>query len=234
MTVTKLRERMEAVASKERIGVARRFFKEPVDPRGVAAPELKRIAAEAYREIKLWPTLQRDEFCTELWKSGKLEDGAVACYIYRRFEKQCGAAEFALFESWIDNYVSNWAHCDSIAPTLLAACIAKDPALMKRLTAWTKSKNRWKRRAAATALLREAKLGCNPEFILGLSDLLIEDSDEMVQKGVGWLLKETYPKKPRETVEWMLARLGRMPRLVVRYAAEKMSKADRALIMKRG
>lgn len=233
MTATDIRARMEAASSQDRIEGARRFFKEPIDPRGVAAPVVKRIAAEAYREIKLWPTAKRNKLCMDLWNGGKLEDGPAATYIYRRFEKQCGSAEFRLFEDWIDNYVSNWAQCDSIAPSLLAACIGNEPALMERLTAWTRSKNRWKRRAAATALLREAKLGRNTEFIFGIADRLIEDADEMVQKGVGWLLKETYPKKPNETVEFMLARIGRMPRLVVRYAAEKMSSADRALVMKR-
>jgi 3-methyladenine DNA glycosylase AlkD len=233
MTAEEIRERMEAASSKDRIEGARRYFKEPIDPRGVAAPAVKRIAAEAYREIKLWPTEKRNRLCTDLWKGGKMEDGPVATYIYRRFEKQCGAAEFRLFESWIDNYVSNWAQCDSIAPSLLAACIGNEPALMKRLTVWTPSKNRWKRRAAATALLREAKQGRNTEFIFVIAGILIEDADEMVQKGVGWLLKETYPKKPRETVEFLLPRISRMPRLVVRYAAEKMSKADRSSVMKR-
>ena len=162
-----------------------------------------------------------------------MEDGLLACYIYQRFMKHCGKAEFALFESWIDNYVSNWAHCDSIAPTLLAACIANEPALMRQLTKWTKSSNRWKRRAAAVALLREGKAGRNTEFLFAIADQLIDDSDEMVQKGVGWLLKETYPKQPRLCMEFIIPRLDRMPRLMVRYAAEKMSAADQATVMKR-
>ena len=48
----------------------------------------------------------------------------------------------------------------------------------------------------------------------------------MVQKGAGWLLKETYPKRPEETMEFL--RSCAFPRLVVRYAAEKMTKSDRA------
>ncbi len=143
MDAVEIRARLQAVSSKNRIDGARRFFKEPVDPRGVAAPDAKRIAAEVYREIKLWPVARRNKLCTGLWKGGKLEDGPTATYIYRRFEKQCGAAEFQLFEIWIDNHVSSWAQCDSIAPSLLAACIGNEPGLMNRLTAWTRAKNRW-------------------------------------------------------------------------------------------
>ena len=221
MDAEEIRARLDAASSKERIDGANRFFKEAIDPRGVSAPDAKRIAAEVYREIKLWPVAQRNKLCTDLWKDGKLEDGPTATYLYRRFEKQCGAAEFRMFENWIDNSVSNWAQCDSIAPSLLAACIGNEPELMERLTVWTRSKNRWKRRASAVALLREAKQGRNTEFIFGIAERLIEDADEMVQKGVGWLLKETYPKKPRETVDFLLARLSHIPRLVVSMRRKK-------------
>ena len=234
MTVDEIRARMDAVAQPARIAGARRFFKEPVHPRGVAAPDQKRIAAAVYQAIRLWPVADRDALCSALWRNGKLEDGTLACYVYQRFKKQCGKEAFELFESWIDHYVSNWAQCDSVAPTLLAACIANEPALMRRFPKWIKSKNRWKRRAAAVALIHEAKAGRNTAFLFEMAEGLLEDEDEMVQKGVGWLLKEAYPQKPREVVEFMLPRLHRMPRLMVRYAAEKMSPAHRAAVMLRG
>jgi hypothetical protein len=54
----------------------------------------------------------------------------------------------------------------------------------------------------------------------------------MVRKGLGWLLKETYPKRPREVVAFLLAHPA-APRLVVRYAAEKMSSGDCQTVMRR-
>ena len=30
----------------------------------------------------------------------------------------------------------------------------------------------------------------------------LDDTDDMVQKGLGWLLKETYPMKPREVIQF--------------------------------
>jgi len=232
MTAEEIREQLDACAVPGRGEGAKRYFKEPIDPRGVAAGELKRIAAEVYREIKAWPVGQRNRLCTELWEGGKFEDGLLVCYVYRRFEKQCGVAEFKVFESWINKYVSNWAHNDSLAP-VVCACIGKEPALMQQLTDWTRAKNRWKRRAAATSLLKEAKHGRSTEFIFDIAGRMIQDPDEMVQKGVGWLLKETYPKRPAETLEFLMERIETTPRLIVRYAAEKMPEADRALVMKR-
>jgi 3-methyladenine DNA glycosylase AlkD len=132
-----------------------------------------------------------------------------------------------LFERWIDRYVHNWAHCDGIASWLLAASIANDPLLKAVLPAWTRSRNRWKRRAAAVALLQEAKKGRSSDDILQIADLLRDDPDEMVQKGLGWLLKETYPKRPDDVMAWLRENPS-TPRLVVRYAAEKMAPSDRA------
>jgi 3-methyladenine DNA glycosylase AlkD len=55
----------------------------------------------------------------------------------------------------------------------------------------------------------------------------------MVQNGVGWLLKETYPKKPREVMRFLMPLRHTTTRLVLRYAAEKMSKDDKARLLKK-
>jgi hypothetical protein len=55
----------------------------------------------------------------------------------------------------------------------------------------------------------------------------------MVQKGVGWLLKDPYPKKPRETLEFLDGWRTRAPRLVLRLAAEKMNERDRRRLLTR-
>lgn len=53
----------------------------------------------------------------------------------------------------------------------------------------------------------------------------------MVQKGVGWLIKEMYPKKAATTVRFLLPWRETAPRLMLRYAAEKMTASDRARIL---
>jgi 3-methyladenine DNA glycosylase AlkD len=206
---------------------------ERVDPYGVAAPEAKRIAQNVYHRIKQWPVADRDRFCTALWESGKNEEGNVVCYVYRRFAKQCGAREFRLFTRWLDRYVHNWGHTDGLSLWLLGASIANEPALIDHLDAWTRSKNRWKRRAAAVALVPSARHGLNTREIFRIAKPLIPDADLMVQKGVGWLLKETYPKKPAELMRFLLPLRGKAPRLVLRYAAEKMTSDDKARVMSR-
>jgi len=210
-----------------------RFFtaEQRPDSYGVASPDVKRIAREIYRRIKPWPTADRDRFCTALWESGKNEEGSLVCYVYRRFAKSCGGREFRIFTRWLDRYVHNWGHTDGLSLWLLGASIANDPTLIDHLDAWTKSKNRWKRRAAAVALVPSARRGLHTREIFRIAEPLIPDEDDMVRKGVGWLLKETYPKKPVETVKFLLPRKEKASRVVLRYAAEKMSAVDRERIL---
>jgi 3-methyladenine DNA glycosylase AlkD len=101
------------------------------------------------------------------------------------------------------------------------------------LCEWTVSANRWKRRAAAVALVRRARQGRETDLILDIAGRLLADADDMVQKGVGWLLKDAYPKAPRPVVAFLLERRARAPRLVLRIAAEKMTARDRARVMAR-
>jgi 3-methyladenine DNA glycosylase AlkD len=207
------------------------FFKESVKARGVRSPQLIELSADLYRELKPWPIAERDKFIVELWKDGHLETGALACYTYRRFAKTFGEREFRLFENWLDRYVTNWAHCDGLCCYLLAPAIARFPDLANELPAWTQSKNRWKRRGAAVALVKEAHAGRRLDLVCQIAQTLAHDPEDLVQKGAGWVLKESYPKHPTEVVEFLTTHAKGWPRLVLRYAAEKMTAQDKRSVL---
>jgi 3-methyladenine DNA glycosylase AlkD len=198
------------------------------------APQIQRVARDIYPRVKKLPVADRDRLCTTLWQNPGFAGGALVCYLYRRFARQCGAREFALFTRWLDRYVNNWGHTDGLSLWLLGASIANDASLIGKLDSWTRSKNRWKRRAAAVALVYSAKRGEHTGAILRIAKPLIADKDDMVQKGVGWLLKETYPKKPSEVVRFLVAHRSETTRLILRYAAEKMTAGDKASVLSRG
>ena len=212
------------------------FFKplpgENVRFRGIRAPQLKKIAQALYPAVKKWPIANRDQLCEELWRWGDFEGGAIVCYLYRRFQKQCGPREFRLFTRWLDKYVDNWGHTDGLSLWLLGASIENHPELIKELLPWTRAKKRWKRRASAVSMVYSAKRGEHNKEIFLIAEPLLADPDDMVQKGVGWLLKETYPRKPREVMRFLMPRRHSIPRLVLRYAAEKMSAEDKTRLLR--
>ena len=168
-TLAWLRSELEQASDSKFAEGQRWFFKHEVDTWGVRTKELHRIARDQHHKVKSWPLADRNKLCTELWKSGKLEEGALVCYVYRRFKAECHECEFRLFERWLDRYVNNWAHCDGLSSWLLAASLANEPALTVELAGWTTSPNRWRRRAAAVSLIQEAKAGRHTEVIFDIA-----------------------------------------------------------------
>jgi 3-methyladenine DNA glycosylase AlkD len=55
-----------------------------------------------------------------------------------------------------------------------------------------------------------------------LSDSLLTDEDDMVQKGLGWLLRETAKYDPKRTIPYLTKIKARAPRLVLRTACETL------------
>ena len=60
-----------------------------------------------------------------------------------------------------------------------------------------------------------------------LSDQLLADNDDMVQKGLGWLLRETVKADARRTVPYLRTIRHEAPRLVLRTACETLPKRVR-------
>ena len=60
---------------------------------------------------------------------------------------------------------------------------------------------------------------------------LLASNDDMVQKGLGWLLREAVKANPKETVTYVMTIRERAPRLVLRTACETLSAADRQRVL---
>jgi 3-methyladenine DNA glycosylase AlkD len=67
--------------------------------------------------------------------------------------------------------------------------------------------------------------------IIRLSDLLLADEDDMVQKGLGRLLRETAKADAKRTVPYLVRIRKRAPRLILRTACETLPAATRKKIL---
>ena len=67
--------------------------------------------------------------------------------------------------------------------------------------------------------------------IVKLSDALLGDKDDMVQKGLGWLLRETAKFDAKRTVPYLGKIRGNAPRLVLRTACETLPLGVRRRIL---
>jgi 3-methyladenine DNA glycosylase AlkD len=106
-----------------------------------------------------------------------------------------------------------------------------DPKHLGEIKRWAKSPHRWHRRAATVALIRGSRQQLFFEDVSWLAEQLHRDRDDMVQKGLGWLLRETAKADPKRTIPLLLRLRGRAPRLVLRTACETLKPAERARIL---
>jgi len=67
-----------------------------------------------------------------------------------------------------------------------------------------------------------AKVGNKLKEVFELTDILLTDPSDMVQKGYGWLLKEASRNHQREVYRYVINNRKTMPRTALRYAIELM------------
>jgi len=227
-----IRKRIIAEADPARAQGERRYFKGTIRNRGLSVPKCQAIARDVFRENKTkladgdWIALVE-----ALLAGGWHEEGTVGLELYRRTRPAPSVELFQRYERWLGTYVGNWAHCDELCTHLIGDAIGAKPALARRLKPWTKSENRWMRRGAAVSLVVAARRG---EFLresLSIARALVDDQDDMVQKGFGWLLKEAARQHRREVTAFLDQYARRMPRTAFRYAIELFPPAERKRLM---
>jgi 3-methyladenine DNA glycosylase AlkD len=146
----------------------------------------------------------------------------------KNFEK----SDLETFERWIDTYINNWAKCDGFCNHTVGDFIEKFPESIALIYVWAESKNRWLRRASAVSFIVPAKRGKHLNAVFAITDLLLRDQDDMVQKGYGWLLKEASRKHCQEVFSYVMKHKSVMPRTALRYAVELMPHSRRIRAMK--
>ncbi|MFH1382382.1 MAG: DNA alkylation repair protein [Chloroflexota bacterium] len=220
--LTVVRHELEQQAETKTKESFRRFFKEKVVAYGVKTPTVIKIARKYFPEVKPLGKRQVFALCEELFKSDYTEEAFIASEWAYWLRDEYEPNDFTVFESWVDKYVNNWAKCDSLCNHAIGSFVEKYPEYIERLKNWTKSENRWLRRAAAVTLIIPAKQGKFLKDIFEIADSLLQDSDDLVQKGYGWMLKEASRTHQQEVFDYVLRNNKLMPRTALRYAIEKM------------
>jgi 3-methyladenine DNA glycosylase AlkD len=231
--LVQLRADLRANADEKSIANYQRYFKETVKFYGLSMSAANKIAVKYWKEIK---TLSKPEIfalCEDLFKSDYSEEAAVASDWAPRLTDQFEPADLALFKRWIDSYLNDWAKVDGFCNHTIGNFVQKYPASIGEIVSWAASSNRWLKRASAVSLIIPAKKGLFINEIFTISDRLLTDNDDMVQKGYGWMLKEASNLHQDDVYHYVLKHRHDMPRTALRYAIEKMPPDLKSEAMKR-
>lgn len=234
-TVAEIRRILKEDGSAKHAKGVQWFFKEEIKSRGWYAADLRSLARQFRRKVieergKEEGVQFLMQVADRLFTGRVLEEKVFAVFLLEGQAAKLGDEEFARFESWLDR-ISSWADHDALVHYLIAPMVAAKPPRTRFVFRWAKSKNRWHRRAACVALIQGTRQKLFFPDIVRLSNMLLSDEDDMVQKGLGWLLRETAKAGPKRTVPYLMKIRVRAPRLVLRTACETLPKALRSRVL---
>lgn len=210
-----------------------KFFKDEITSRGWYTGELRKLARRFCKVIRHDAGGARlVSVADELFRGNVFEEKVLAVLFLENSVGDLTPADFRLFESWLDR-VSTWADHDALCHYLIGPMMVDQPRRHARALAWSRSPHRWHRRAAAVSLIRGARSRMFADAIAKVCRRLLDDQDLMVQKGLGWLLRESAKYNPKFAIPLLRSIREQAPRLVLRTACETVSPRIRNQLLKK-
>jgi 3-methyladenine DNA glycosylase AlkD len=200
---------------------------------GVRTPTIHKVAGKYYKTLKSESIDERLEMCRHLLATRIYEHKIMAFRWAYLARKEYAPEHLAVFAAWLDEYIDDWIDCDDLCIHVIGEFFLKYPDLAEEVIHWTASPNYWVRRGAAVSLVLPSRKGEQLALVFQVADLLLEDEEDLVRKGYGWLLKVTSKTWPEEVFGYVMDKRDRMPRVSLRYAIEKLPEQMRHKAMEK-
>jgi 3-methyladenine DNA glycosylase AlkD len=161
-----------------------------------------------------------------------LEAKAVGIELVARHRREFSPRLLPRWKRWLARDQSaNWATTDLICGTLIGPLLARHPDLITQMRAWARHRNMWVRRAAAVSLIPPMRAGLGVDAAYDVARMLRPDPDDLIQKAVGWMLREAGKQDAARLERYLRAEGAGMPRLTVRYAIERFPPKTRKALL---
>ncbi|TXT61978.1 MAG: DNA alkylation repair enzyme [Promethearchaeota archaeon] len=166
------------------------------------------------------------------------EEKFISFLFINRFKRYFDEEIVRIYREALENYCDSWAVCDSSIIKVLGPFIAKKLKKEKAydiISEWSKSDNIWIRRASLVIFIKHVMITkkFEKDFLSNLVDALAKDSEEYVQKAIGWLLKTCSQYAQNYIFGYLMDRKDLFSRMVLRTATEKLSKELRTKILEK-
>jgi 3-methyladenine DNA glycosylase AlkD len=155
---------------------------------------------------------------------------ALAIMVLQFKKAKATAVKKQLFDTYLellkDNRVNNWDLVDASAP-YLGVYLLDFPGAKALLAKLAKSKNLWEQRVSIMftwAYIRAGRLEVSTKQV----ELFLDHPHDLIHKASGWMLREVGKKDLKLLRSFLETHAAIMPRVMLRYAIEKMTEAERA------
>jgi len=226
LNTIELKKELHSLADPHRVALLQGFFKTGPGEYaegdifiGIKVPVLRGVVKK-YRGLSLTEAL-------ELLQSPIHEHRMVALLILvEKFKRGKDEEREQIFQAYLDNtkWINNWDLVDVTCHHIVGQYLMeKDRGILYDLA---KSTDLWKKRIAVVSTFAFIR---NNDFydILRIAEILVNDKHDLIQKAVGWMLREA-GKRDRMVEEIFLKKYYKtMPRTMLRYAIERFGESER-------
>lgn len=232
--IKELREAMEQAAGRTQPLVDRKHHRHgEYRALGLKAAQYYRIMDVFLPRFRKLPLTVILESAQALLDTGIGELGHAGLHVLSLRTKDLTPDHFPLFDRMADEFHS-WSHVDGFSIEILQPLLETHPGeTLGLLERWSSSPNRFKRRASVVAFVRKAgKSGRYTEPMLRLCEKLVWDKEDIVQKGVGWALKDNL-RSAQDTVLPYILELRRrgVPSTITLYAIRDLKGKEREAVL---
>ncbi len=214
---------------------ARRYFRATgnLGFYNVGTPRVRVLARRLHAEVRDdWSVADAAAFADVVIRDRHFEVKAVGIEVLARYRRAFTPALLPMWKGWLrDGHAANWATTDSICGFLVGPLLAAHPALAARVASWRHDGHLWVRRASAVGLIKLAARGRALDLAYRVARDLHRDREDLVQKAVGWLLREAGRTDPARLERYLRANGPRIPRTTLRYAIEHFPAAKRKALL---
>ena len=176
----------------------------------LSMPEVEKLMASKFHEVRLCGLV----ILTFKYKTSR--DAIVHKKLFDFYLKQLKAGR-----------INNWDLIDVTAP-IIGQYLIGSRSSMQLLKKLARSKSVWQRRAAIMFTFAYLRAG-EVKPTIEISKTLLTDDHDLIQKAVGWALREVGKIDSRLLRDFLKKNLNNTSRTTLRYAIEKFTKTERKL-----
>ena len=198
---------------------------------GIKVPTTREVVKSTWKEV----TFEDLEECIsseyhELRLAALLTLIEIFSHSKKKPEVQQDCIDFYLSHT---TFINNWDLVDlSCYPLLGVWLLDKDRTLLYDLA--RNGKSIWEQRIGIVSTMTFVRAG-QLDDTFSIAELFLNENEhlhDLLEKAVGWLLREAGKRDSERLANWLYPRASSMPRTMLRYAIEKFPETERQHYLK--
>ena len=228
--ITKIRKELQSHKNEEKAKILARFFKTGNGQYGEGDIFLGLIVPKTREIAKKYIDMGFKDIKKLLLSKIHEERLAALMILAEKYKKSDAKGKKIIINFYLQNTtkINNWDLVDLSADKILGNYLLdKDKSILYKLA---KSDNLWERRISIISTFTFIK---NNHFkdTMKISEILLNDRHDLIQKAVGWMLREAGKRDEKELIKFLDKHYRKMPRTMLRYAVERLGKERRKYYM---